>query len=124
MLRGKLIDLRLFRESDLDEFVKLWQDVSARGEFYPAGLTTAVARRQEFLETGYWKDNLGRMAIVELMAMDSVLRDLVARKAPADQIRSEALERGMQTLKDSGLTKAMRGETTLEEVLRVCLAEE
>jgi hypothetical protein len=65
MLHGKLIDLRLFREGDLDEFSRLWQDINARGPFYPQGLTPAVIRRQEFQETGYWQDNLGRMAVVD-----------------------------------------------------------
>jgi type II secretory ATPase GspE/PulE/Tfp pilus assembly ATPase PilB-like protein len=66
----------------------------------------------------------GRTAIVELMRMDADLRDLVARSAPADVIREAALARGMQTLKESGLAKAKRGQTTVEEVLRVCLTEE
>ncbi len=66
----------------------------------------------------------GRMAILEIMKMDTALRELVASAAPADRIRQAALARGMQTLKQSGLAKAMRGQTTVEEVLRVCLAEE
>ena len=40
-----------------------------------------------------------------------------------DEVRKAALARNMQTLKESGLAKARRGETTLEEVLRVCLDE-
>ena len=32
--------------------------------------------------------------------------------------------KGLRSLKVCGLTKAMRGETTVEEVLRVCLEEE
>ncbi len=66
----------------------------------------------------------GRMAIVELLRMDRDIRDLVANNAPADRIRQAALARGMHTLKQSGLAKAQRGQTTIEEVLRVCLAEE
>jgi len=66
----------------------------------------------------------GRTAILELMRMDRELRELVAQKAPADEIRALALAQGMQTLKQSGLAKAMRGETTVDEVLRVCLSEE
>ncbi len=66
----------------------------------------------------------GRMAIVEIMRMDAGLRDLVARNLPADAIREKAMAQGMRTLKQSGLAKASRGQTTIEEVLRVCLAEE
>jgi type II secretory ATPase GspE/PulE/Tfp pilus assembly ATPase PilB-like protein len=66
----------------------------------------------------------GRTALLELMRMDAELRDLVARSSPADIIRNAALARGMQTLKQSGLAKAKRGETTIEEILRVCLTED
>jgi ribosomal-protein-alanine N-acetyltransferase len=65
MLHGELIDLRLFRESDLEEFVKLWQDIEGRGLYYPRGLTAGVVRRRDFLENGYWKNDMGRMAIVD-----------------------------------------------------------
>jgi RimJ/RimL family protein N-acetyltransferase len=65
MLRGELVDLRLIHESDLDEFVTLWQDVEARGAYYPLGLTPGVVRRRDFLETGYWQNNMGRMVIVD-----------------------------------------------------------
>jgi type IV pilus assembly protein PilB len=66
----------------------------------------------------------GRTAILELMKLDRELRDLVAERAPADTLRRCAVAKGMRTLKQSGLAKALRGETTVDEVLRVCLEEE
>jgi type II secretory ATPase GspE/PulE/Tfp pilus assembly ATPase PilB-like protein len=66
----------------------------------------------------------GRTALLELMVMDRDLRDMVAEHAPADSLRREAIAKGMKTLKQGGLAKAMRGETTVEEVLRVCLEED
>ncbi len=63
MLRGKRVNLRLVQETDLDEFIELWHDVRARGPYYPLGLTPAVVRRSEYLETGYWQDDMGRMVI-------------------------------------------------------------
>ena len=66
----------------------------------------------------------GRTALLELMVMDRELRDLVAERASADALRQTALANGLRSLKECGLTKAMRGETTVEEVLRVCLEEE
>ncbi len=66
----------------------------------------------------------GRTALLELMVMDRELRDLVSHQASADALREAALTKGMRSLKVCGLTKAMRGETTVEEVLRVCLEEE
>lgn len=63
MLRGDLINVRLIREADLDELFDLWQDVRARGAYYPQGLQSDAAQRREFEETGFWKDNMGRMVI-------------------------------------------------------------
>jgi type IV pilus assembly protein PilB len=101
----------------------------------PPDLLLAFARRPEEFAGAAFKRGKGcpeckhrgyrgRTAILELMRMDPALRELVAERAPADQIRALALTQGMRTLKESGLAKAMRGETTVDEVLRVCLTEE
>jgi type IV pilus assembly protein PilB len=66
----------------------------------------------------------GRTALLELMPMDRELRDLVAERASADALRQVATDHGLRSLKKSGLAKALRGETTVEEVLRVCLEQE
>ena len=66
----------------------------------------------------------GRIAIVELMRVTKAIGELVAAKASADAVREAALAQNMQTLKQSGLAKARRGQTTLEEVMRVCLDED
>jgi general secretion pathway protein E len=38
-------------------------------------------------------------------------------------IRNAAVARGMKTLRDSGIAMALRGETTIEEVVRVTQEE-
>ncbi len=65
--------------------------------------------------TGY----SGRIAIGELMALDKGLRGILHRRASEQEIESAAIEGGMTTLHQAGLSKALSGETTLEEVLRV-----
>jgi type II secretion system protein E len=65
--------------------------------------------------TGYF----GRTGIFELLIMDETIRELVMRKAPANEIRQVAIERGMHTLRQDGLRKVILGITTLEEVERV-----
>ena len=74
----------------------------------------------ECKERGY----RGRTALLELMVMDRDLRELVANRASADVLRQMAREKGFRSLKQSGLAKAWRGDTTVEEVLRVCLEDE
>jgi type IV pilus assembly protein PilB len=65
--------------------------------------------------TGY----KGRIAIYEVMLVDPELRDLVLRGGSALEIKREAIQRGMRTLRMSGLEKLKEGITTVEEVVRV-----
>jgi type IV pilus assembly protein PilB len=66
----------------------------------------------------------GRVAIVERMMLSPVLRQMVAENRPSSEIREQALREDMTTLRQSGIQKAREGLTTLEEVLRVSLADE
>jgi type IV pilus assembly protein PilB len=59
----------------------------------------------------------GRLGIYELMLMSSKIRELTFEAAPTEEIRRAALAEGMKTLYRDGLDKAMRGITTLEEVM-------
>ena len=65
--------------------------------------------------TGY----KGRKALVELMPMTEEIERLIIEGGSVDEIHRLAVAQGMVTLRQSGLRKAMEGETTLEEVLRV-----
>ncbi|MBF0618957.1 MAG: Flp pilus assembly complex ATPase component TadA [Candidatus Omnitrophica bacterium] len=61
----------------------------------------------------------GRTGIYELMSFDEKVRELVMRKASADELNRTALASGMQSLFDNGMDKVARGITTKEEVYRV-----
>jgi general secretion pathway protein E len=65
--------------------------------------------------TGY----LGRTTIMELLVMDDDVRRAVMRHAGMDEIERLARQGGMNTMYEVGIAKALRGETTIEEVLRV-----
>ena len=71
------------------------------------------------MQIGYW----GRTGIYELMEMDDDIRDLLLKNKDAASIRKLAKQKGMQPLRSAGLAKALQGETTLEEVLRVTQEE-
>ena len=66
-------------------------------------------------QTGY----SGRVGIMEMLPMTDPLRSLVMKHATASELRAEAIREGMLTMYEDGLRKAVRGVTTLEEVLRV-----
>lgn len=71
------------------------------------------------MHIGYW----GRTGIYELLEMDDAVRDLLLKNKDAASIRKIAKQKGMQPLRSAGLAKALQGETTLEEVLRVTQEE-
>lgn len=63
----------------------------------------------------------GRMAIVEFMVMSDALRALVMGRAQARAIQEQAQAEGMLTMYEDGLCKALAGQTTLDEVVRVTI---
>ena len=60
----------------------------------------------------------GRIGVYELMTLEPSLRDLVLRRVPAGELGRAAEEGGMARLREDGMTKAARGITTVEEILR------
>jgi general secretion pathway protein E len=67
---------------------------------------------------------LGRIAIFELMQIDRALRQLCTQKASTDLLKAQAQSTGMTTLRQSGLERVLAGQTSLEEVARVCASED
>jgi type IV pilus assembly protein PilB len=66
----------------------------------------------------------GRLGIFELLTMSSKIRELAFQGASTQDIRKEALKRGMTTLYDDGIRKVCEGITTLDEVFRVSKKQE
>jgi general secretion pathway protein E len=67
------------------------------------------------LNSGY----LDRTAIYEIFTVTDQVRDQIMARTGVTQIKSEALKRGMRTLRMDGARKVLKGLTTVEEVLRV-----
>jgi len=67
------------------------------------------------LDTGY----LGRTGICELLVIDDEIKELITKRCGSHIIKEAAISKGMSTLREDGLRKALAGETTLEEVCRV-----
>jgi type II secretory ATPase GspE/PulE/Tfp pilus assembly ATPase PilB-like protein len=66
--------------------------------------------------TGYF----GRIGVFELLTLDARLRDLAGRGVGADDFRRQALASGYVPLRAHGWRRVADGETTIDEVLRVC----
>jgi type IV pilus assembly protein PilB len=61
----------------------------------------------------------GRLAIMELLKLDSDLDELIARRATLREIRSAAIMRGFRTLVDDGLRRVLDTSTSFDEAARV-----
>ena len=65
--------------------------------------------------TGY----AGRLGLYELLMLDDALRDRIASNPSVTEFRRTCIERGMVTLREDGFKKVAKGQTTVDEVLRV-----
>ena len=70
-------------------------------------------------DTGY----RGRKAVSEILLMDDTLRDLIVSRASLIKIKAHARSSGTRLLRESALACVLRGESSLEELNRVTLAE-
>jgi type II secretory ATPase GspE/PulE/Tfp pilus assembly ATPase PilB-like protein len=59
------------------------------------------------------------MGIYEVLPMSADMRKLIIARYSADHLQEQALKEGMVSMQTDGLIKALRGQTTLEEVMRV-----
>lgn len=69
-------------------------------------------------DTGYD----GRTAIFEVLEVTEEIRNLIVKKESSDMIRKKAVEQGMSTMVLDGVTKALMGMTTFEEVRKAAKA--
>lgn len=69
----------------------------------------------ECRHTGY----RGRVGIYEVLGNTIPVQKMIVANATSNQIQDQAITEGMVTMQTDGLIKALRGETTVEEVLRV-----
>jgi type IV pilus assembly protein PilB len=100
-------------------------DEPAAAEIRAAGITPDQLRSATFMRgqgcshcnhTGY----RGRLGIFEMLKMTGSMRESTFKREPNQAIRRQARLQGMRTLLEDGVRKALKGTTTLEEVLSTC----
>jgi type IV pilus assembly protein PilB len=69
--------------------------------------------------TGY----RGRIGIYEVLHNSEAIQKLIVANGTSDSIQKEAIQEGMLTMQLDGFIKSLRGETTVEEILRVTSTE-
>ncbi len=100
-------------------------DEPPESELKSSGLTPEQLKGATFMRgrgctfcnhTGY----RGRKGIFELLRMTSSMREMTFKREPTQTLRRHSRLNGMRTLLEDGLEKALKGITTLEEVLSTC----
>ncbi|WP_406701094.1 GspE/PulE family protein [Singulisphaera sp. Ch08] len=88
------------------------------------GLKPEIAKKANFMKgkgcshcnkSGY----RGRMGIYELLTMTSQIREMTFKGDSTQNLRRMARKQGMRTLFEDGMVKALKGLTTIDEILRI-----
>lgn len=83
------------------------------------GIKTLWRANQDDNDDGAHAGYKGRIGIYETLGNTVTIQKLIMANATANDIQDKAIEEGMMTMQLDGIIKALRGETTIEEVLRV-----
>jgi general secretion pathway protein E len=110
-------------------------DGCARPTLLPAALSETVSALQQRFPSllqgaGNWRAGVGcsacqntgyrgRLAVYELVEMSLDLQSAIMKGLPAHELAEIARTAGYRNLREDGLIKAWRGQTSLDEVLRV-----
>ncbi len=90
------------------------------GNITPERLTNANFMRGRGCNHCHHTGFRGRLGIFELLRMNSAIREMTFNREPSQTIRRQSRLHGMRTLLEDGVNKALKGITTLEEVLSTC----
>jgi len=91
-------------------------------KFFPSGkkiITYHGAGCKLCHSTGY----KGRLGVFEVLEVSQEIRKLIAAKSDAEIINQKAISEGMRSMLEDALIKVQKGQTTIEEVIRVTKAE-
>ncbi|MFH1094151.1 MAG: ATPase, T2SS/T4P/T4SS family [Candidatus Omnitrophota bacterium] len=66
----------------------------------------------------------GRTGLCEVLSLTPEVKDLIMKKAQEGIIKAKGREQGMRTLREHGVTKALKGITSLEEITRLTVDDD
>ena len=96
-------------EESMVESAQMTPELAATTTFYKGGGCRSCS------STGY----RGRIAIFELMEMNSTLREMTFNCNPTMELRRAAVAAGMTTLRQDAVRKVIAGVSTIDEVVRI-----
>ncbi len=83
------------------------------------GIKTLWRANKNFNDDDAQEGYKGRIGIYEVLSNSAKIEKMILTRTDSTQIKQQAISEGMMTMQIDGLVKALRGETTIEEVLRV-----
>ncbi|KLU58551.1 type II secretion system protein E [Peptococcaceae bacterium CEB3] len=86
--------------------------------------TDVVLKRGQGCSFCHGSGYKGRIAIFEIMPITAGHRQLIDRRASADELKAFAVQQGMTTLKEAAAALVRTGVTTIDEMLRVTYVNE
>jgi type IV pilus assembly protein PilB len=92
-------ELGCLRPAEGAQGVKLYRGAGCNGCYY----------------TGYF----GRRAIYEMLTATPEIKSMIAAGTNDDQVKAQAIKKGMKTLRNAATEQVLTGVTTLAEILRV-----
>ncbi len=105
---GKVVDLdavlKALKEEKIVDGKATWKNIP----FYKEKPSTEC-------EDGF----SGRLGIHEILYMSDTIKNLIMKGSTSEEIEAQAKSEGMMTMIEDGVFKAVKGITTIEEVLRV-----
>lgn len=108
----------------MDLAKKAMANMHAEGMIDPA----VVEKMQFFEPVGCEKCNHvgyhGRVGLYEVFRMSNAIRKMISEDATMLELTDAAIKDGMVTLEQAGIIKALKGETSLDEVYRVATKSE
>lgn len=60
----------------------------------------------------------GRLGVYELLVVSEAIAEMIVAGASSDAIAAQAKREGMRTMREDGLMKVLRGDTSIEEIAR------
>jgi general secretion pathway protein E len=99
------------KESDVRELGEIGLKVSD----LPGGKLHRGTGCPNCFQTGY----TDRSAIYEILPVEEAVKQQIMDRSSANVIKRSSIDRGCRTLRMDGATKVVKGQTTVEEVLRV-----
>jgi type IV pilus assembly protein PilB len=61
----------------------------------------------------------GRMGIYEVLSISDEIEKIIVANGTSDQLKTQAVKEGMVTMQLDGFIKVLRGQTSIEEIIRV-----